>query len=161
MQKWENAVAKLSRLMDGIAGWGIVVIMLLVVVNVFFRAVFNHPVQGVYEYVGYLTAGVVGFSISYCAVQRAHIAIDFLVEKIFPKKQGVVDRITGSITLVFLSLFCYQMVVYANKVMSSGEVSATAHLPFYPFIYMVAAGLFVLCLVELMKIVKGVNRNGA
>ncbi|NLG89399.1 MAG: TRAP transporter small permease subunit, partial [Clostridiaceae bacterium] len=82
MQKIAELVKKASNLMDVIAGWGIAAIMALVVVNVLLRVFFNSPILGVYEYVGYLTAGVIAFSIAYCALQNAHIAIEFIFEKI-------------------------------------------------------------------------------
>jgi TRAP-type C4-dicarboxylate transport system permease small subunit len=159
MRKFENIVEKISRIMDHIAGWGIVATMVLVIVNILLRVIFKSPIQGVYEYVGYLTAAVIGFAIAFCALQKAHIAIDILAEKLGKRVQNIVDSAAGGIILVFLSFCCYQVLMYANKVMTSGEVSATAHVPFYPFIFMVAAGLSVLCLVELMRLVKGVIRR--
>ena len=81
MQKITELIKKASKLMDTIAGWGIVAIMALVVINVLLRVIFNSPILGVYEYVGYTTAGVIAFSIAYCALQNAHIAIEFIFEK--------------------------------------------------------------------------------
>jgi len=159
MQRIEKFITRVSKIMDNAAGWGIVAVMALVVVNVLMRVVFNRPILGVYEYVGYLTAGVIALSISYCALQNAHIAIEFIFEKIPVKIQRLIYIISGIIVLLFLLLLCVQVFIYAVKVMSTGEVSPTAKMPFYPFIFMIASGLFVLSVIEFIKVVRGVGQK--
>lgn len=159
MDKFNKIVAKTSRLLDDIAGWIIVVIMALIVVNILLRAFFKNPIKGVYEYTGYFTSLVIGFAIAKCAVEKAHIAVDFIVEKLNPRIQLVIDTVLGSITIVFFVFSSIQVLLYGVNVVKSGEVSATAHIPFYPFIFMVSAGLFMLCLVEISKVIKGVVKK--
>ncbi|NLM28739.1 MAG: TRAP transporter small permease [Clostridiaceae bacterium] len=159
MQKITELIKKASKLMDTIAGWGIVAIMALVVINVLLRVIFNSPILGVYEYVGYTTAGVIAFSIAYCALQNAHIAIEFIFEKMPLKSRKIINIISAIVIVLFLLFLCVQVVVYAVKVMSTGEVSPTAKMPFYPFIFMAALGIFVLSLIEFIKIVKGVGQE--
>jgi TRAP-type C4-dicarboxylate transport system permease small subunit len=159
MQRIEKLVTRAGKIMDIVAGWGIVAVMALVVINVLMRVIFNNPIMGIYEYVGYLTAGIIAFSVSYCALQNAHIAISFIFEKLPLKSRKIIDIITGFIIVLFLLFLCVQVVVYALKVMSSGEVSPTAKMPFYPFIFMTALGLFVLSVIEFIKIMKGVRRE--
>ncbi|NLM10539.1 MAG: TRAP transporter small permease [Clostridiaceae bacterium] len=156
MNKFEKIVTKTSRLLDDIAGWVIVATMALVVVNIILRAVFKNPVKGVYEYTGYLTALVIGFAIAQCAIEKAHIAVDFFIEKLNLKVQLIIDTVLSGLIILFLAFSSIQVFLYGINVISSGEVSATAHLPFYPFIFMVSAGLFILCLVEINKVIKGV-----
>jgi len=155
MQKIEKLITKASKIMDIAAGWGIVAIMTLVVVNVLMRVIFNNPIKGVYEYVGYMTAGAIALSIAYCALKNAHIAIEFLFEKLPVNAKKAINYISGSIIIVFLLFLCCQLFIYAFKVMSSGEVSPTAKMPFYPFIFIIAIGMFVLAAVEFVKMVKG------
>ncbi|NLV64092.1 MAG: TRAP transporter small permease [Clostridiaceae bacterium] len=155
MQKIEKLITKASKIMDIAAGWGIVAIMALVVVNVLTRVIFNNPIKGVYEYVGYMTAGAIALSIAYCALKNAHIAIEFLFEKLPVNAKKAINYISGSIIIVFLLFLCCQLFIYAFKVMSSGEVSPTAKMPFYPFIFIIAIGMFVLAAVEFVKMVKG------
>jgi len=155
MQRIEKFFSKAGKLMDAAAGWGIAAIMALVIVNVLMRVIFNNPIKGVYEYVGYMTAGVIALSITYCALQGAHIAIDFIFEKLSVKTRKTVYYITGPIIIVFLLFLCCQLFIYAFNVMASGEVSPTAKMPFYPFIFLTAAGMFVLSAAEFVKIAKG------
>ncbi len=159
MEKKESGgvVSVISRLLDDAAGWGIVVTMALVVVNILLRVIFKNSIQGIYEYVGYITAAVIGLALAWCALEKAHISIDFIVEKMPAGVRKIVDVITGSVAVIFLLFSCLQTCVYGVKVMNSGEVSATSQIPFYPFIFIVAAGFFVLSLSEFTKILKGVK----
>jgi len=155
MDRFNKFVDKASRLLDNIAGGVIVVAMLLVVVNVILRSAFKSPIKGIYEYTGYLTAFVIAFSIARCAFEKAHIAVDFFMGKLNPKVQLAIDLVLSVISVVFLAFSSVQVLKYGINVIRSGEVSATAHIQFYPFIFIVALGMFVLCLVEASKLIKG------
>lgn len=159
MKKLKQMIEKISQFLDNLAGWGIVVTMILVVVNILLRIILKSPIDGIYEYVGYITAVVIGFGLAWCAIQKSHVAIEFIVEKLPQKVQTVISTVTGLMVLVFLLFAGYQVFCLGLKVLSSGEVSATARIPFYPFIFLVALGFIVLALVEFVNILKGVKGN--
>ncbi|NLO38104.1 MAG: TRAP transporter small permease [Ruminiclostridium sp.] len=159
MKKLEGFVIKTSQILDNIAGWGIVATMTLVVVNILLRALVNKPIQGVYEVVGFLTAVVIAFGLAWCAIQKAHIAIEFIVEKMHMKLQKVIHTVTGGMIMVLLLFISYRVFLHGFKVIASGEVSATAQIPFYPFIFMVGLGFVLLFLVEFVNLVKGVEQK--
>ncbi|MDO9535595.1 MAG: hypothetical protein Q7J85_09780 [Bacillota bacterium] len=66
------------------------------------------------------------------------------------------------IAFIFLSLSTWHLVLYGKSMASSGEVSLTTKLPFYPFIYLVAFGMSILSLVVLANLIsclgKGVKK---
>lgn len=156
MKKLEVFVKKTSQLLDNLAGWGVVAIMLLVVINILLRTVANRPIQGVYEVVGFITAVVIAFGLAWCAVQKGHIAIEFIVEKLPVKAQSVIHVSSGFAIMLLLLFISYRVFHHGFKVIASGEVSATAQIPFYPFIFLVALGFLLLFLVELVNVLKGV-----
>ncbi len=159
MKKLEGFVTKTSQILDNIAGWGIVATMTLIVVNILLRTLANSPIQGVYEVVGFLTAVVIAFGLAWCAIQKAHIAIEFIVEKMRPKAQKVIQLITGCMTMVLLLFISYRVFYQSFKVIETGEVSATAQIPIYPFIFMVGLGFVLLFLVEFVNLVKEVEQK--
>lgn len=156
MKKLEVFVKKTSQLLDNLAGWGVVATMLLVVINILLRTVANRPIQGVYEVVGFITAVVIAFGLAWCAVQKGHIAIEFIVEKLPVKAQSVIHVSSGFAIMLLLLFISYRVFHHGFKVIASGEVSATAQIPFYPFIFLVALGFLLLFLVELVNVLKGV-----
>jgi len=50
------------------------------------------------------------------------------------------------------------MVEYAQSLAASGVVSPTTQTPFHPFVYLVSLGLFVLCLVLLVRLIDSIKR---
>lgn len=158
MKHFTGLVTGLSRVLDRVAGFCMVAVMLLVVTNILLRAVFNRPILGTYEYVTFLTAVTIGLALAHCAVQNGHIAVSFVVEKLPGKIQAVLDVVMNIIALLFWSLCAGQVAKYANTMAVSGVVSPTTQMPFYPFIYLVALGLLVLCLVLLVKAVESLKK---
>jgi hypothetical protein len=56
------------------------------------------------------------------------------------------------------SLVTWQCVVYAIDMKRTGELSMTALLPFYPYLYGIAFGCALLCLVILADLIKSVSK---
>jgi len=162
MERYISIVTRLSRIADKIAGFVLVAVMLLVVGNVLLRSIFKTPILGTYEYVGFFTAIIIGLSLAYCGIQRGHIAIEFLTQRLPIKIQALLDLVLNAATLVFMGLVSYQMGEYARTILKSGSVSPTTEAPFYLFITIVAFGLFLLCLtisVRLLEDLRTVIRD--
>jgi len=153
-----DLVTGLSRLLDRLAGLCMVAMMLLVVANVLLRALFKRPILGTYEYVGFLAAAVIGLSLAYCAVQNGHIAVSFVVDRLSPRMQAIVDIIVNALALCFWSLSTWHVGKYAYSISVNGVVSSTTQTPLYYFVYLVAFGLSVLCLVLLVKVVESIKK---
>jgi len=151
MKKLEGLVTGLSRILNNIAGFCMVLVMALVVVNILLRALFKHPILGAYEYVVYTTAVMIGLTLAYCAVQNGHIAVDFIVERLPLKAQAVIDTLINATALLFWAACAWQTCDYAQRMTVNGVVSPTTQIPVAPFIYLVAFGLLALSLVLLVK----------
>lgn len=151
-------VTGLSRLLDKIAGFCLVAVMALVVSNIILRVLFNRPILGTVEYVGFLTAMAIGLSLAYCAVQNAHIAVNFVVDKFPVKLQAAVDTVMNLAALGFWSLAAWHIWEYAQSLAASGVVSPTTQTPYYPFVYVVSLGLSALCLVLMVRLVDSLKR---
>lgn len=152
-------VTGLSRVLDKIAGLCMVAIMLLVISNIILRAFLNRPILGTYEYVGFLTAVVIGLALAYCAVQNGHIAISFVADRFPPRIQAAVDMIMNAAALCFWGLSAWYIWKYGRSMTDSGVVAPTTQIPFYPFVYLVSFGLFVLSLVLFVRLIESIKRT--
>ncbi|MDQ2086304.1 TRAP transporter small permease [Herbivorax sp. ANBcel31] len=155
--KIETIIVYTSKMFDNVAGGIVFATMLIVVVNVIMRRVFNSPISGAHDVIGLLTSSFIGLSIAYCAVQKAHIAVEFIMEKISSKKRRIIDIIVQCIYISFLSLFSIRLFIYGYNVSLSGEVSPTARIPLFPFIFIVATGFTFLCLVVITQFSKNIQ----
>jgi TRAP-type C4-dicarboxylate transport system permease small subunit len=135
-----------TKFCDRIAQAAVVVMLLLIVVDVLGRKLWK-PVYGSYDYVSFINAILVSFSISYCALKKGHTHVEAVVEHFSERVQGIIGGITSILGLGIFLLVTWQCIVLANDMRRAGEVSMTALVPFYPYIYGIAFGCSLLCLV--------------
>jgi TRAP-type C4-dicarboxylate transport system permease small subunit len=117
--------------------------MLLTVSDVLLRAG-GHPIIGTFEIVALLLALVIGFAIPQVSLDRGHVAMDFLLVKLSRTGKNVMNTFTRVLGLIFFAFIGYNLFNVAARFHTSGEVSPTIKLPFYP----VAYGVAVCCLLE-------------
>ena len=153
----EKVVHQLARELDRVARWATVLLMALIVTNIILRFTWR-PLLGTYEFVSFLSAAVISFALAYCAIQGGHIAVTLFVDRLPRRAQAIIDIIVGVISITFFGLTVWQITLYATDMVISGEVSPTTMTPFYPFVYGVAFGFLVLCLVLLVDLIKSITR---
>ena len=149
----EQWVAKAADLFNWVAAAAVAGMMVLTCLDIVLR-LFRHPIPGTYEMVGFLGAVFAAFSLGYTSVNRGHIAVDFLVQKLSPRTQNWVDGVNALICSIFFGFLARQCLVYAADLKSFGEVSMTLQMPIYPFVNGIAAGCFLLTLVLGVRFVK-------
>ncbi len=158
IKTFKGSVVRLSMILDRAAGFCMVAIMVLVLSNVILRSIFNRPILGAYEYVGFLTAVMIGLALAYCAVQKGHIAVDFVMARFSPRIQAAVDIVTCSIALGFWTLSAWHVAKHAYRLSVTGVVASTTQTPYYHFIYLLAFGLLVLGLVLLLELIESIKK---
>jgi len=150
---FNRIVSLLTKFCDRIAQAGVFAMLLIIFSNILGRKIWK-PIYGTYDYVGFIGAILVAFAIPFCALEKGHIEVELLVERFSKRVQGIVGSITGFLSLGIFSLVTWQCVVFANDMRRTGELSMTMQTPFYPYIYAIAFGCGLLCLVILVDIIK-------
>jgi len=151
MEKIDTIVTRLSKEMDRIAGYCVVGVMLFVVSNILLRKLFNLPIPGAYELVGYLTALAVSLALAYCAVQNGHIGVEYIIDRFPQPLRAGAALVIQLFSACFWSLAAWHTAGYARSLMITGVVSPTAQLPLYPVVYLIALGLLALGLVAAVR----------
>jgi len=121
----------------------VTVMMLLTVADVLLRAG-GHPIIGTYEIVALLLAIVIGFGIPQVSLDRGHIYMEFLLEKLSTRSRKLMHTFTRVLCLILFAVIGINLFNVGAGFRASGEVTATIQLPFYPVAYAVA----VCCLLE-------------
>ena len=142
-----------TKFCDRIAQAAVVVMLSLIVVDVLGRKLWK-PIYGSYDYVSFINAILVAFSIPYCALKRGHTQVEALVERFSQRVQGIIGGITGILGLGIFFLVTWQCIVLANDMRRAGEVTMTALFSFYPYIYGIAFGCALLCVVILADLIQ-------
>lgn len=161
MASLERIFNLITKFFDRISQAGVFAMLVLVIGNILGRKLWK-PIYGAFDYVCFLSAILVAFAIPYCAVKKGHIRVELFVARLPGRVQGIIDSITNILGFGIFSLVTWQCTVFANDMRRTGELSITSLTPFYPYIYAIALGCGLLCIVilidllkSLMKVVKG------
>ncbi len=152
-------ISKAAVAINWIAAAAVFLMMLVTTGDVLLRF-FGLSVPGAYETIGFLSAMAIAFALPYTAVEKGHIAVDFVVQRL-PRAARIVINITNAILAIILfSIIAWKSLQYGEVLRGTGSVSSTLEMPIYPFVYGVATGCMLLCPVLLMELLlqfKGVE----
>jgi TRAP-type C4-dicarboxylate transport system permease small subunit len=96
------------------AGVLIILMMVHVSLDVFFRIALNSPLFGTLEIVaGYYMVAIVFLPLSYVSGGEGHIFIELFTSKLPPRVNAFLDAFTGGLTLLYVSLLAWQSGVEA------------------------------------------------
>ena len=143
----------ISKLLNVIAGVAVTFMMFLTVADVLLRAG-GHPIIGTFEIVSLLLALVIGFGIPQVSLDRGHVYMDFLLEKLTRRGRNVMNTFTRLLCLVLFASIGYKLFSVGARFHTSGEVSPTIMIPFYPIAYGVAVCCLLECCVFIFDIVR-------
>ncbi len=153
----EKLIHTLANKFNWIAASAVVTIMFLTTADVILR-LFRHPIPGTYELVGLLGTVIISFSLAYTSMQKGHIAVEFLVQKLPRKVQLMIAAANDLIGTILFGLIAWQCFIYAVALRQSNEVSLTIQMPIYPFAYGIAVGCGLLCLLLLFEFFTSIKR---
>jgi len=148
-----RAIAKVTNRvsagLNGISAAAVMFIMLLTCADVVMRF-FGRPIPGAYELVGYFGALIVAFALAWTSIERGHIAVELLVDRLPARPRALVEGAGYLFSTVLFGLLAWQSQVYAMDLLETGEVSLTLGIPTWPFVFGLTAGCGMLSLVLLL-----------
>ena len=152
MEYMFSLLKKTSKWLAVVAGAALTFMMFLTVADVVLRAG-GRPIMGTYEIVGFLLALVIGFSIPIVSLNKKHIYMDF-VDRLSKRNKALITIFTRILCILLFVLIGYSLFLIGNEFRTSGELSPTVRIPFYPLAYGVGVCCFIECLVFIFEIVK-------
>jgi TRAP-type C4-dicarboxylate transport system permease small subunit len=151
MRRFERAVLVLSKWLNYFAGAALVLMLTLVIADVVGAKVFHTPLPGGIELTAFLGVIVIGFAIAQTQVMRRHIEVEFLVLRLPRTAQRAIASTIYPLAILLFALIAWKSFEFGRTVQSSGEVSMTQGLPFYPLLYGTAFSAVVVCLVLIVQ----------
>ena len=135
-----------------------VAMLSLTMVDVIGIKLFRWPVPGAPEMVGFLGVVVIAFAMTYTLFVRGHIQVEFFVMHMPKKGQLVSTALVSLLGLLLFALLSWQSFEYGHMLQTTGEVSMTQRIPFYPFVYAMAFCCIPVCLVLLLDFIQSVMK---
>ncbi len=148
-----NILQRVSRVLNYIGMAALTFMMFLTVADILMRAG-GHPLVGTYEVVSITLAVVIGFGIPSVSLDRAHVYMEIILEKLGPRGKQIMNTCTRILCIFLFILIGYNLFSVGNEFHASGEVSPTIKLPFFPVAYGVGVCAFMECFVFVFDIVK-------
>jgi TRAP-type C4-dicarboxylate transport system permease small subunit len=148
-----NGLKFVSKVLNSIAGVAVTIMMLLTVADVLLRAG-GRPIIGTFEIVALLLALVIGFGIPQVSLDKGHVSMEVLLEKLSRKGKNVMHTFTRLLCLGLFAFIGVNLFNVGARFHVSGEVSATIKIPFYPVAYGVAICCLLECCVFIFDIVR-------
>jgi TRAP-type C4-dicarboxylate transport system permease small subunit len=157
MATFEHIIDVITKSGYKLSQFCVLAMMVLLVINIILRKAW-HPITGSSDFVGFIAAILASVSVGYVAVVKGHVAVDLIMNRLPERGQLIVEIIAGILSFGIFSLVSWQSAIYARATWVSGEFSMSAYAPFYPFLYVVAFGIAVLCLVILSDTIKAFRK---
>ena len=143
----------LNKLLTFIGGFFLVAMVLMTCANILSRNIWV-PIKGTFELMGFFGAIVTAFALGYTQLNKGHIAVDVLINTFSEKTRKVLQIINNGVCTVFFGIAAWQIAVKATTLRTTGEITETLRIIYYPFTYAVAFGCLVLALVMLTDLLK-------
>ena len=141
-----NILKYLCKILNFVAGVALTIMMLLTVVDVVLRAA-SYPFVGTFEVVSLLMGIVISFGIPQVSLDKGHVYMEFLVERLSPNGKAFMYTFTRILCIFLFACIAYNMIKIGARFHASGEVSPTIKIPFYPLPYAVSVCCFLECFV--------------
>ena len=126
-------VNQTSRLVHNIAQYVLMLMVFLTSVDVVGRYFFNRPILGAYDLTQLMMIIVVFFCIAYTQIEKGHVGITIVVDRLSKKAQNVIGCAGNFLGLFFFSLIAWQNIAQANLMRINGATTASLGIPTYPF----------------------------
>jgi len=105
--KIDAFIRRITRVFSSVAGGAVLSLFLLVLVNVFLRAIFNSPFKHTDEIVRFNMAWIVYFGFAYTLRIGRHIAIDALTSHFSEELRKKVNKVSVILVSVWIMMISY------------------------------------------------------
>lgn len=143
--------------LERIAVLGLFLMMAITCIDVIGSKLFRTPLFGSVDVVMLVQFIAMTFAAANTLILRRHIEVDFLIVLLPRRVQAVIDGLVSLACFALFVIVVWRMFDFGYDMQSGGEVSATARIPIYPFIYAAAVGTVAVGLVFFERFMKEIG----
>ena len=158
IDRWGKFAQTFSEWVSWVGGVGVVAMLVLIVADIIGIKFFKYPIPGSIEIVGFLAVVVTAFALAYTYVLRGHIQVEFFVMRLPQRLKAAITAFVSLLGTALFVLLAWQSYAYGRLLQTTGEVSMTQRIPFYPFVYMIAFCCLPVCLALLVEFLQSVMK---
>ncbi|MFC1820156.1 TRAP transporter small permease [Thermodesulfobacteriota bacterium] len=157
MNRFADIVGRIIVLGTALGAVFLAIIMVLIVTSIVTRF-FGRVVPGSYELIELMIVVTVAFALAYTGLKQGHVTVNILVSR-FP--QRVQDIVASFTCLISLGLWGVMAWVAYKIAVEKGILEVTDYflVPYIPFRFVFALGLFLLTLVFFIDMYKSIKQG--
>ena len=144
LERWDRLNSSTIKITNFLAVWILVAMMFLTFIDVVLRYFLNSPLPGSSELIEFMMVIMIPLSIAYCAQEKEHIAVRFILD-FFPESvQKVFECFTRSLMLVLALLITWQSFLFVYDQYRKYITSSVLYIPVHPFASVFAIAFLLL-----------------
>jgi TRAP-type C4-dicarboxylate transport system permease small subunit len=158
LERLERFNHRLSDWFEWVGLAGMLLVMVITCVDVVGAKVFLWRLLGAIDIVMLSQIVVTAFAGGMTLILRRHIQVEFVFQLLPGRVQAVVDSLVSLIGFLFFGVTIWRLCVLGHNFYVSGDYSATARIPYYPFAYGIALAFIPIGLVLLVDTIESMGR---
>lgn len=158
LENFEKTNNNVIRVLEWVGLAGLIVMMSITCINVIGAKVFRSPVLGALDIVVISQLIAISFAVAGALIQGRHVAVEFFV-MILPKRvEAGVAVVVNILCLFFFIVAVWRLTHHAGYLWEMNEVTPTARIPIFPFVYASAIAFIPVCVAYLFELIKSINQ---
>lgn len=158
LDKFERFNRRLSSLFESVGLAGLLVMMAVTCIDVVGAKVFRRPLFGAIDIVVLSQIVAISFAAGMLLILGRHIQVEYFISRLPGRARAVITSVVSLLGLGLFSVIIWQLSVLGYAFKTSGEYSATASIPYYPFAYATALASVPVWLALLLEFLKSLKR---
>lgn len=137
MERLFRAVRTFSNTLNVIGAGLLTFMMLLTVVDVILRYL-GRPITGTFELTAFTGALVAGLALAKSSLDGAHVNVDIVIEAVSARRRKILLVFNRLLGIGVFGLLTWALFLKGNDLYSTGQVSLTLYVPYYPVAYVLS-----------------------
>ena len=158
-EKFEKFNRRLSVWCEWLGLAALLVMMTVTCIDVVGSKLFRLPLLGSIDMVQLSQIVAISFAAGMAQILGRHVQVEFVYNLLPRRAQAVIDSIWPLLSLGLFIVVIWRLWVLGNSFKTTGEYTATAYIPLYPFAYALALACIPVCLVLLMEFLKSLMKR--
>jgi TRAP-type C4-dicarboxylate transport system permease small subunit len=157
--KFENFNRQISDWCQWVAVAAMLLMMVITCIDVVGAKVFLRPVFGAIDIVQLCQLVTISFAAGMTLILGRHIQVEFFYNLLPRRVQAVTDSLVHLLGLGLFVVIIWRLCVLGHSYQTTGEYTATAYIPVYPFAYAIAVACVPVCLVLFLEFFKSLMKR--
>ena len=150
-QRWKRCA---DALLGVVASVILLAMMLLTVVDVVARYVFNRPLRGAFEVTELMLLVLIFAGLPLVSFSDEHATMDFIDRLLGPRSQGWLERGVQLVNAAFMFLLTWLVWRKADRIWAYRDATDVLRIVYGPFVYFMAVTLALAGVIHLYKVIE-------